>query len=60
MNQKNEYMIATPPTVSIADRWKKTYGYVPASENPVYQEKWKAFRALSQRTLDDIKVCKKL
>jgi hypothetical protein len=53
MNQKNEY-IYTPSSTDITVRWRKLYGYVPASEQAKYQQKWKAFRALCEKTLDDV------
>jgi hypothetical protein len=30
------------------------YNYIPASEQACYQKKWKDFRALCERTLDDV------
>ena len=53
MNQKNEY-IYTPSSTDITIRWRKLYNYKPASEQLSYQNKWKAFRALCERTLDDV------
>lgn len=71
MNQENEFfnkarMIAqsldsnsyvyTPSSTDITIRWRKLYGYVPASEQACYQKKWKEFRALTERTLDDVEL----
>ena len=46
--------IYTPSSTDITIRWRKAYGYVPASEQAKYQKKWADFRALSLKTLDDV------
>ena len=48
----NDY-IYTPSSTDITLRWKKQYGYVPASEQEVYKKKWAEFRATFARTLED-------
>lgn len=53
MQKENEF-IYTPSSTSIEVRWRKLYGYVPASEQARYQKKWADFRSLSKRTLDDV------
>jgi hypothetical protein len=53
MNPKNEY-IYTPSTTDITVRWRKLYGYVPASEQARYIKKWADFRAVTSKTLDDV------
>ena len=35
----NDY-IYTPASTDITIRWKKIYGYVPASEQECYKTKW--------------------
>lgn len=46
--------IYTPASTDITLRWRKMYGYVPASEQARYQKKWAKFRAISSKTLDDV------
>jgi hypothetical protein len=53
MNPKNEY-IYTPSSTDITVRWRKLYGYVPASEQARYIKKWADFRAVTSKTLDDV------
>ena len=53
MNPKNEY-IYTPSSTDITVRWRKLYGYVPASEQARYIKKWADFRAITSKTLDDV------
>jgi hypothetical protein len=48
----NDY-IYTPASTDITVRWRKIYGYVPASEQAFYKKKWTDFKALFNRTLDD-------
>jgi hypothetical protein len=48
--------IYTPSSTNITIRWRKVYGYVPASEQAKYQKKWADFRALSLKTLDDVDI----
>ena len=48
--------IYTPSSTDITIRWRKVYGYVPASEQAKYQKKWADFRALSLKTLDDVDI----
>jgi len=69
MNQENEFFnkarkiaqnldsnsyVYTPSSTDITIRWRKLYNYIPASEQACYQKKWKDFRALCERTLDDV------
>ena len=51
--EKNDY-VYTPSSTDITIRWRKMYGYIPASEQKKYQKKWAEFRALVSRTLDDV------
>ena len=53
--EKNDY-VYTPASTDITIRWRKMYGYVPASEQTRYQKKWADFRAITSRTLDDVEV----
>jgi len=48
----NDY-IYTPASTDITVRWRKIYGYIPASEQQFYKKKWADFKALFNRTLDD-------
>ena len=52
--------VYTPSTTNIEIRWRKLYNYIPASEQPYYQAKWKQFRELMSRTLDDLNAEKPL
>lgn len=56
---KDDY-IYTPSTTDITIRWRKLYNYIPASEQPYYQAKWKQFKELMSRTLDDVNAEKPL
>ena len=49
----NDY-VYTKAGTDIAVRWRKMYNYVPPSENPEYTRKWADFRAICNRSLDDI------
>ena len=49
----NNDFIYTPSSTDITARWRKIYGYVPASEQEFYKRKWADFKALFNRTLDD-------
>ena len=42
----------TPPGTDITIRWKQM-GWVPPSEQPEYQKKWKYYQELPMRKLDD-------
>jgi hypothetical protein len=46
--------IYTPSSTDITVRWRKLYSYIPASEQPYYQAKWKEFRDKLSRTLEDV------
>lgn len=46
--------IYTPASTDITVRWRKLYKYIPASEQLFYQNKWKEFRDLVGRTLEDV------
>ena len=50
---ENKDYIYTPASTDITIRWKKIYGYVPASEQEFYKKKWSDFKALFNRTIDD-------
>jgi hypothetical protein len=47
----NDY-IWTPTGTDITIRWRQA-GWVPPSELPEYQEKWKHYQELPMRKLDD-------
>jgi len=49
----NSY-VYTPSSTDITVRWRKLYGYVPASEQARYIKKWADFRAVTSKTLDDV------
>jgi hypothetical protein len=51
MSVSNEH-IWTPTGTDITVRWRKM-GWVPPSEQPDIQAKWKYFQELPLRTLDD-------
>jgi hypothetical protein len=42
----NDY-VYTPASTDITIRWRTLYGWVPPSEQAVYQKKWTNFRALA-------------
>jgi hypothetical protein len=42
----------TPPGTDITIRWRQL-GWVPPSEDPEYQKKWKYYQELPMRKLDD-------
>ena len=50
---KNDY-VYTKAGTDITLRWKKMYGYTPASEQAQYIKKWADFREMCARTLDDV------
>ena len=50
----NNNHIWTKSSTDITLRWRKLYGYVPASEQAFYQRKWKEWQAFLNRTLDDL------
>jgi hypothetical protein len=52
--QNDQNYIYTPSTTDITIRWRKLYNYIPASEQLFYQNKWKEFRDLVSRTLNDV------
>ena len=45
--------IYTSASTDITIRWRKIYGYIPASEQAHYKKKWADFKSLFNRTLDD-------
>jgi hypothetical protein len=49
----NNY-VYTKAGTDITLRWKKMYGYTPASEQAQYIKKWADFREMCSRTLDDV------
>ena len=54
VKQMTNDFIYTPSTTDITIRWRKLYNYIPASEQAQYQKKLKEFRALTERTFDDV------
>ena len=48
----NEY-IWTATGTDITERWKTKYGWIPPSELPEYQAKFKYYQELPLRKLDD-------
>jgi len=50
---QNNY-VYTKAGTDITLRWKKMYGYMPASEQAQYIKKWADFREMCARTLDDV------
>lgn len=52
----NQSYVYTPSSTDITVRWRKLYGYVPASEQIRFQKKWAEFRAITSRTLNDVEV----
>lgn len=51
MNQDNEH-VWTPTGTDITVRWRQM-GWVPPSELPEFQAKWKYYQELPLRKLDD-------
>ena len=49
----NEEHVYTPSGTDIQERWRLKYGWVPPSELPEYQAKWKYYQELPLRKLDD-------
>ena len=49
----NNY-VYTKAGTDITLRWKKMYGYTPASEQAQYIRKWADFREMCAKTLDDV------
>jgi hypothetical protein len=45
----NDDYVYTPASTDITIRWRAVYGWVPPSEQAVYQKKWSNFRALSAK-----------
>ena len=45
--------IYTAASTDITIRWRKIYGYVPASEQEFYKKKWADFKAKFNRTIED-------
>ena len=48
----NDHFVYTPASTDVSIRWKQLYGYVPPSEDPVYQRKWAEFRALAIKGIE--------
>ena len=40
----SDHYVYTPSTTDVTIRWRAKYGWVPPTENPVYQQKWADFR----------------
>lgn len=51
--------IWTQATTDITIRWKKIYGYVPASEQEFYKKKWADWKELLSRGIEDLEPIKK-
>ena len=49
-----EEHVYTPSGTDIQERWRLKYGWVPPSELPEYQAKWKYYQELPLRKLDDV------
>lgn len=49
---KQEY-VWTPTGTDITQRWRQM-GWIPPSELPEYQAKWKYYQELPMRKLDDV------
>lgn len=49
----NDY-VYTKVGTDISVRWRKMYNYVPPSECQQYKQKWAEFRALCNRSIDDL------
>jgi hypothetical protein len=52
----NREHVWTQSSTDITIRWKKLYGYVPASEQAKFQRKWKEWKAYLNRTIEDLEV----
>jgi len=52
IRHKDNEHIWTPAGTDVTVRWK-TLGWIPPSELPEYQAKWKYFQELPLRKLDD-------
>jgi hypothetical protein len=44
--------VYTPASTDITIRWRTIYGWVPPSEQAVYQKKWTNFRALAAQGVE--------
>lgn len=53
-----EHFVYTPASTDVSIRWRQLYGYVPPSEDPVYQRKWAEFRALAIKGIESIEKSK--
>ena len=51
MSQEYVY---TPASTDITIRWRTLYGWVPPSEQAVYQKKWTNFRALAAQGVESL------
>jgi hypothetical protein len=50
----NNEHIWTSASTDITLRWKRLYGYVPASETPETQEKWRKWKEMLSREIPDV------
>ena len=50
----SENFVYTPASTDVSIRWRQLHGYVPPSEDPVYQRKWAEFRALAAKGFESI------
>jgi hypothetical protein len=46
--------IYLPSGTDITIRWKKMYGYIPASEMPEIQQKWKEWKEKLAKGIEDL------
>jgi hypothetical protein len=46
--------VYTPASTDITIRWRTLYGWVPPSEQAVYQKKWTNFRALAAQGVESL------
>ncbi len=49
MNKHNgmtasDHYVYTPSTTDVTIRWRAKHGWIPPTEDPVYQQKWAEFR----------------
>lgn len=50
----NKDHIWTQSSTDITIRWRKLHGYTPASEQAIYQRKWREWKAYLNRTIEDL------
>ncbi len=52
--KKTEHFVWTQSTTDITLRWRRMYGYIPASETPDIQTKWREWKEMLARELPDV------